>query len=68
MRLLALLPWLVVPALSLAAEQSDDVSPGVPFREGDVTRYASIDKLRDCGVEPQYAETGSAIFPNERRA
>jgi len=55
MRVFALICLLGLPAAAVAQEKAEDVVPGVPFQEGDVINYQTIDKLKDY-LPPQFWE------------
>jgi hypothetical protein len=57
--LLALTALLAAPAP--AQETAEDVVPGVPFEEGDVIDYTSVDKLKDY-LPPQFWEHREFFF------
>jgi hypothetical protein len=61
MRIVALLLSLALPAAVLADEATDDVVPGLPFKEGDVITYETVDKLKDY-LPPQFWEHREYFF------
>ncbi len=61
MRAFALVCLLSLQAVALAAEKAEDVVPGVPFQEGDVINYNTIDKLKDY-LPPQFWEHREFFF------
>jgi hypothetical protein len=51
----------LLPALAAAQEAPEDVVPGVPFQEGDVIDFRSIDRLKDY-LPPQFWEHREYFF------
>ncbi len=52
---------LAIPVGAEAREALDDVVPGVPFQEGDVISFASLDKLKDY-LPPTFWENREYFF------
>jgi hypothetical protein len=52
---------LAVPLATAAQEAAQDAVPGVPFQEGDVIDYQSIDKLKDY-LPPEFWENREFFF------
>jgi hypothetical protein len=55
------LSLLALPPSAAAQEGAEDAGPGVPFEEGDVIGYDSIDKLKDY-LPPEFWENRDYFF------
>jgi hypothetical protein len=61
MRLIAMVLLLGLPLAAAAQEITEDVVPGVPFKEGEVLSYDELDKLKDY-LPPEFWENREYFF------